>query len=102
MAHSLPCRADTRRSPQPACARRLDERAHYRSHMEGASARFRIRVTMYLLDTNVVSMLDPRRQAHAPALIEWLDRNGASLFLSVMTIVEIDAGVLKLRRERKS
>jgi predicted nucleic acid-binding protein len=57
---------------------------------------------MYLLDTNVVSMLDPRRHAHALALIEWLDRNGASLFLSVVTIAEMDAGVLKLRRERKS
>ncbi|HEY4918603.1 MAG TPA: PIN domain-containing protein [Xanthobacteraceae bacterium] len=57
---------------------------------------------MYLLDTNVVSMLDPRRHAHSPALIEWLDRNGASLFLSVVTIAEMDAGVLKLRRERKS
>jgi len=57
---------------------------------------------MYLLDTNVVSMLDPRRHAHAPELIEWLDRNGASLFLSVVTVAEMDAGVLKLRRERKS
>jgi len=56
---------------------------------------------MYLLDTNIVSMLDPRRHAHAPALIDWLDRNGASLFLSVMTIAEIDAGILKLRREGK-
>jgi predicted nucleic acid-binding protein len=59
-------------------------------------------MTNYLLDTNVVSLLDPRRQAHAPALIDWLDRNGASLFLSVMTIVEFDAGILKLRREGKS
>jgi predicted nucleic acid-binding protein len=57
---------------------------------------------MYLLDTNVVSMLDPRRHAHAPTLIEWLDRNGASVFLSVITIAEMDAGVLKLRRQRKS
>jgi predicted nucleic acid-binding protein len=57
---------------------------------------------MYLLDTNIVSMLDPRRHAHAPALIDWLDRNGASLFLSVMTIAEIDAGILKLRREGKA
>ena len=57
-------------------------------------------MTKYLLDTNVVSMLDPRRQAHAPGLIDWLDRNGASLFLSVMTIIEFDAGILKLRRER--
>jgi predicted nucleic acid-binding protein len=57
---------------------------------------------LYLLDTNVVSMLDQRRHAHAPALVEWLERNGASLFLSVMTIAELDSGVLKLRRERKT
>ena len=57
---------------------------------------------MYLLDTNIVSMLDPRRHVHAPALISWLRRNGASLFLSVMTIAEMDAGVLKLRRQGKS
>lgn len=56
----------------------------------------------YLLDTNVVSMLDPRRRKQAPALIDWLDRNGASLFLSVMTVAEIDAGILKLRREGKT
>ena len=43
---------------------------------------------VYLLDTNIVSMLDPRRHRHAPALIDWLGRNGASLFLSVMTITE--------------
>jgi toxin FitB len=55
----------------------------------------------YLLDTNIVSLLDPRRRAHAAALVEWLERNGASLFLSVMTITELDAGVLKLRREGK-
>jgi predicted nucleic acid-binding protein len=56
---------------------------------------------MYLLDTNIVSMLDPRRHAQAPALIGWLERNGASLFLSVVTIAEMDAGILKLRREAK-
>ena len=36
----------------------------------------------YLLDTNIVSMLDPKRHPKAPALIDWLDRNGARLFLS--------------------
>ena len=56
----------------------------------------------YLLDTNVVSMLDPRRHAHAPALIDWLNRNGGGSFLSVMTVAEIETGVLKLRRERKA
>ncbi len=57
---------------------------------------------MYLLDANIVSMLDPRRHGYAPGLIEWLERNGASLFLSVMTIAEMDACVLKLRREGKN
>jgi predicted nucleic acid-binding protein len=57
---------------------------------------------MYLLDTNIVSMLDPRRSGHAPGLLEWLERNGASLFISVMTIAEMDSGVFKLRREGKN
>jgi hypothetical protein len=61
--------------------------------MEGAWARVGLRVKD-LLDTNIVSMLDPRRHSQAPALIDWLDRNGASLFLSVMTVIEIDAGIL--------
>jgi toxin FitB len=56
---------------------------------------------LYLLDTNIVSMLDVRRHRHAPDLIAWLKRNGAGLFLSVMTITELDSGVLKLRREGK-
>ena len=57
---------------------------------------------MFLLDTNIVSMLDRRRREFEPRLIDWLDANGGSLFLSVMTIAELDAGVLKLRREGKS
>ena len=58
-------------------------------------------MTAYLLDTNVVSMLDPRRQRHAPALIDWLERNGDKLFLSVMTITEMESGALKLQRDGK-
>ena len=69
--------------------------------MDRASTRHRAGLTLYLLDTNIVSMLDPRRREHAPGLIEWLQRNGASLFLSVLTIAEIDTGVLKLRRDGK-
>lgn len=57
---------------------------------------------MYLLDTNVVSRLDPRRHAAAPALIGWLGRNGAHLFLSALTVMEMEAGILKLRREGKA
>jgi toxin FitB len=57
---------------------------------------------MYLLDTNVVSLLEPNRRKRHPELVAWLDRNGASLFLSVMTITEMESGVAKLRRDGKS
>jgi toxin FitB len=56
---------------------------------------------MYLIDTSVIAMLDPRHHAVAPNVTAWLKHNGASVFLSVMTITEMDAGFLKLRRERK-
>lgn len=56
---------------------------------------------MYLLDTNIVSLLDSRRQALVPGLVPWLRRNGAHLFLSVITLTELEAGILKLRREAK-
>ena len=56
---------------------------------------------MYLLDTNIVSMLNPARRAKSPILVDWLERNGAGLFLSVITIAELDAGVLKLQRQGK-
>jgi toxin FitB len=46
-------------------------------------------------------MLPPRHRAQAPALVDWIERDGASLFLSVQTKTEMDAGVLKLRREKK-
>ena len=54
---------------------------------------------MYLLDTNVVSRLDPRRHASARDLVAWIRRNGAHLWLSVITLTEIEAGILKLRRD---
>ena len=56
---------------------------------------------MYLLDTNVVSRLDPRRRGGAAELVGWIGRNGAHLFLSALTLMELEAGILKLRREDK-
>jgi hypothetical protein len=38
--------------------------------LEGPAARIRFPVVMYLLDTNIVSMLDPRRHAQSLALID--------------------------------
>ncbi len=54
---------------------------------------------MYVLDTNIVSLLDPRRHATAPVLVDWIKRHGSRLYLSVMTIAELESGHLKLHRK---
>ena len=57
---------------------------------------------MYVLDTNLVSLLDRRRRKHAPAFLDWLGRSGSRLFLSTMTIAEMEAGALKLHRREQT
>lgn len=54
---------------------------------------------MYLVDTNVISTVSPNRPAPA-ALVEWMDAQSSFLFLSVVTIAEIEDGIAKLRREK--
>lgn len=54
---------------------------------------------MYLIDTNVISAVLPNRPAPV-ALAEWMDAQSASLFLSVVTIAEVEDGIAKLRREK--
>jgi predicted nucleic acid-binding protein len=53
---------------------------------------------MYLLDTNIVSLFDPRRAGEAAPLIDWMRDHDSLLFLSTITVTEIEAGILKLRR----
>ncbi len=101
MASAFALRANARSLACAVCTDRHSRRGGRRPALERTPARHRAALTLYLLDTNIVSMLDPRRHEHAPALIEWLERNGASLFLSVMTITELDAGALRLRRDGK-
>jgi predicted nucleic acid-binding protein len=55
---------------------------------------------MYLADTNVISAVAPSRPASL-ALLEWMDRHSDSLFLSAVTVAEIEDGIAKLRREGK-
>jgi hypothetical protein len=53
---------------------------------------------MYLLDTNVVSELRRRERTH-PKVAAWADSVApADLFLSAITILEIEAGVLTIER----
>jgi toxin FitB len=54
---------------------------------------------VYLIDTNVISAVLPNRPAPV-ALAEWMDAQSASLFLSVVTIAEVEDGIAKLRREK--
>jgi predicted nucleic acid-binding protein len=54
---------------------------------------------VYLVDTNVISTGAPNRRVPS-TLVEWMDVQSASLFLSVVTVAEIEDGIAKLRRER--
>jgi predicted nucleic acid-binding protein len=51
-----------------------------------------------LLDTSVVSMLAPDKAALTPELITWLRDHADGLYLSAITVVEIEQGICKLRR----
>jgi predicted nucleic acid-binding protein len=56
---------------------------------------------MYLLDTNIISLLDSRRRQHAPALVPWIGRHAGIIYLSAMTIAELYVGLLRLRRRQQ-
>lgn len=57
---------------------------------------------MYLLDTNIVLLFDPRRIREAQSLVHWMREHDSLLFLSTITVTEIETGILKLRREGKN
>ena len=52
---------------------------------------------MYLVDTNVLSAAAPTKARIETGLVEWMDRNSDKLFISVITIAEIEAGIAKLQ-----
>ncbi|MDB5398994.1 MAG: PilT protein domain protein, partial [Rhodopila sp.] len=54
---------------------------------------------MYLVDTNVLSAGAPTKSRPLPDLADWMDRNSERLFLSVITVAEIEDGIAKSRRE---
>jgi predicted nucleic acid-binding protein len=53
---------------------------------------------LYLVDTNVISAGAPSRPA-PPALIVWMDRHSPQLYVSAVTVAEIEDGIAKVRRE---
>jgi toxin FitB len=54
---------------------------------------------VYLVDTNVISAGTPSRFAPG-TLVAWMDAHSAVLFLSAVTVAEIEDGIARLRRER--
>lgn len=54
---------------------------------------------MYLVDTDIVSATAPTKRPD-PALVGWIRRNSASLFLSIVTVVEIEDGIAQARRRQ--
>jgi predicted nucleic acid-binding protein len=53
---------------------------------------------VYLVDTNVISAAAPSRPV-SPALVEWLDAHSAALFISAVTVAEIQDGIARLGRD---
>jgi predicted nucleic acid-binding protein len=53
---------------------------------------------VYLVDTNVISARAPARPP-VTELASWMDAHSDELFLSVVTIAEIEDGIAKSRRE---
>ena len=54
---------------------------------------------MYLVDTNVISAAAPTKALPDRALLDWMDAHSDRLFLSVVTIAEIEDGICKASRE---
>ena len=54
---------------------------------------------MYLVDTNVISAGSPAKAGAAADLVAWMDAQSGALFLSAVTITEIEDGIAKARRE---
>ncbi|MCC6913575.1 MAG: PIN domain-containing protein [Rhodospirillaceae bacterium] len=52
----------------------------------------------YLLDTSVLSLIAPGRAVPETALAGWMREHSEVLFISAVTVAEIEQGVCKLRR----
>lgn len=52
----------------------------------------------YLLDTSVVALLSPDKARDAKDFVKWIRERENALFLSAVTIAEIEQGISKLNR----
>jgi predicted nucleic acid-binding protein len=54
--------------------------------------------TGFLLDTSVLSLLAPGRPTPDASLTAWLRENNDRLYISAVTVAEVEQGICKLRR----
>jgi predicted nucleic acid-binding protein len=54
---------------------------------------------VYLVDTDVISAGAPSKTGASQALVAWMDETSADLYVSAVSIAEIEAGIAKLRRQ---
>jgi len=54
---------------------------------------------VYLVDTNVISAGAPTKAQAIPDLIAWMERNSERLYLSAITVAEVEDGIAKARRQ---
>jgi toxin FitB len=54
---------------------------------------------MYLVDTNVISAFSPTAGLGNEMVRAWLEAQSATLYLSVVTVAEIESGIAKAARE---
>jgi len=55
---------------------------------------------MYLVDTDVVSAGSPSKAVPRAALARWMDEHSSELYLSAVTVMEIEDGIAKARHKR--
>lgn len=53
---------------------------------------------MYLVDTNVLSTAAPTKTVPRRDIRDWMDRNSAGLYLSVITVAEVEQGIARCLR----
>lgn len=52
----------------------------------------------FLVDTSVLSLLAPGRSTPDAGLAAWLEANNDQLYISAVTVAEVEQGICKLRR----
>jgi predicted nucleic acid-binding protein len=53
---------------------------------------------VYLVDTNIISVTAPTKPQPGSALAAWMERNTDRLYMSAVTVMEIEDGIAKAER----